>query len=266
MRWPANGAMTVESRDKTIGKFYLRMAITDWPEGERPRERLLALGPQALSDAELLAIFLRVGVRGRTAVDLARDLLGRYQGSLGRLGAAPPRELAALPGLGPAKACQLAATLELARRALAEDMHSGDLLASPEAVRMPTGRRPASFSAGLSMPSTSRPIALSLSAIACGVFGGRKAPTQLDDTKPGSVSMSVGVEEVRDGVGDVLAAGEPGHVDRVAGVAVDQLDAVVHRSLGRHACTHAGFLQQVHNRRVHVGDVEIGIRHHDIGL
>ena len=59
------------------------MAITDWPEGERPRERLLALGPEALSDAELLAIYLRVGVRGKSAVDLARTLLGHF-GSLNR--------------------------------------------------------------------------------------------------------------------------------------------------------------------------------------
>jgi DNA repair protein RadC len=111
------------------------MAITDWPEGERPRERLLALGPEALSDAELLAIFLRVGVRGKSAVDLARELLGRFDGSLGRLATAPPGKLAALPGLGPAKAAQLTATLELARRSLSEQMSTGDLLASPAAVR-----------------------------------------------------------------------------------------------------------------------------------
>lgn len=111
------------------------MAITDWPENERPRERLLALGPQALSDAELLAIFLRVGVKGKTAVDLARELLGHFDGSLSRLADASPNELSKLPGLGPAKAAQLAATLELARRALAESMKSRDLLSSPGAVR-----------------------------------------------------------------------------------------------------------------------------------
>lgn len=111
------------------------MAITDWPENERPRERLLALGAQALSDAELLAIFLRVGVRGKSAVDLARDLLAHFDGSLARLADAPPKELAKLPGLGPAKATQLAATLELARRALAEAMKGRDLLGSPGAVR-----------------------------------------------------------------------------------------------------------------------------------
>jgi DNA repair protein RadC len=111
------------------------MAITDWPENERPRERLLAHGPQALSDAELLAIFLRVGVKGKSAVDLARELLAHFDGSLARLVEASPMTLAKLPGLGPAKAAQMAATLELARRALAESMKERDLLASPAAVR-----------------------------------------------------------------------------------------------------------------------------------
>src|ERR1017187_9096854 len=77
------------------------MAITDWPELERPREKLLQLGPASLSDAELLAIFLRTGVRGKSAVDLARELLLRC-GSLGALFAAKRAELAGLPGLGDA--------------------------------------------------------------------------------------------------------------------------------------------------------------------
>lgn len=111
------------------------MAITDWPEGERPRERLLLLGPQALSDAELLAIFLRVGIRGKSAVDLARDLLARVAGDLGLLADTPIQELIQLPGLGPAKAAQLAAALELARRSLFHEMKSRDLMTSPSAVR-----------------------------------------------------------------------------------------------------------------------------------
>ncbi|MGE5468037.1 MAG: UPF0758 domain-containing protein, partial [Ignavibacteria bacterium] len=111
------------------------MAITDWPPAERPRERLLAHGGAALSDAELLAIFLRVGVRGCSAVDLARSLLERFGGSLTRLSHADAQALAALPGMGPAKAAQLVAVLELARRALAEEIRTGDLLASPGAVR-----------------------------------------------------------------------------------------------------------------------------------
>jgi len=111
------------------------MAISDWPAGERPRERLLAHGAAALSDAELLAIFLRVGVRGKSAVALARELLGHFSGSLGRLAGTSPDALSKLPGMGPAKATQLAAVLELARRALREELSDGDLLSSPTAVR-----------------------------------------------------------------------------------------------------------------------------------
>ena len=111
------------------------MAITDWPEGERPRERLLALGPQALSDAELLAIYLRVGVRGKSAVDLARDLLQRFDGQLGALVEASLEQLASVSGIGQAKAAQLKASFELARRALIQDMARRDSMTSPAAVR-----------------------------------------------------------------------------------------------------------------------------------
>jgi DNA repair protein RadC len=110
------------------------MAITDWPEGERPREKLLQRGASALSDAELLAIFLRVGVRGKSAVELARDLLAHF-GSLTRLFHAGRADFAAFPGMGPAKYAQLQAVLEMARRALGEEMVQGDALGSPGAVR-----------------------------------------------------------------------------------------------------------------------------------
>ena len=110
------------------------MPITDWPQDERPRERLLAKGAGALSDAELLAIFLRVGVKGKSAVDLARELLGRF-GSLNRLFAARAAEFAAVPGMGAAKYAQLQAVLEMARRALREEIATGDVLSSPGAVR-----------------------------------------------------------------------------------------------------------------------------------
>jgi DNA repair protein RadC len=111
------------------------MAITDWPEGERPRERLLAHGPEALSDAELLAIYLRVGVRGKSAVDLGRDLLQRFDGSLSRLAEASLEELASVSGIGMAKAAQLKASFELARRALAQEMTARDTFSSPGQVR-----------------------------------------------------------------------------------------------------------------------------------
>lgn len=111
------------------------MAITDWPEGERPRERLLRHGPEALSDAELLAIYLRVGVRGKSAVDLARDLLMRFDGNLGTLAEAPLQRLAQVSGIGIAKAAQLKASFELSRRALAQEMADRDAFTSPGAVR-----------------------------------------------------------------------------------------------------------------------------------
>jgi DNA repair protein RadC len=111
------------------------MAITDWPDDQRPRERLLELGPAALADAELLAIFLRVGVKGMSAVDLARALLAHFDNSLARLAAATPQELTRINGIGPAKAAQLVATLELARRGLREEMRARSTFAAPEAVR-----------------------------------------------------------------------------------------------------------------------------------
>lgn len=111
------------------------MAIRDWPVAERPRERLLAKGAAALSDAELLAIFLRVGIRGKSAVDLARDLLAQFNGELAELAAASTASLAKLPGIGPAKAAQLSAALELARRSLINPLKARDALTSPQAVR-----------------------------------------------------------------------------------------------------------------------------------
>jgi DNA repair protein RadC len=111
------------------------MAISDWPAGERPRERLLAHGPAALSDAELLAIYLRVGVRGKSAVDLARDLLARFDSQLGSLVDASLEELASVSGIGLAKAAQLKASFELARRALSQEMSVRDTLSSPGKVR-----------------------------------------------------------------------------------------------------------------------------------
>ena len=139
------------------------MAIRDWPAAERPRERLAELGAAALSDAELLAIFLRVGVRGKSAVDLARDLLASFDGDLASLAAASTRELARLPGIGPAKAAQLAATLELARRSLAGSLKVKDALASPQAVRdwlrLSIGNRPHEVFVALWLDAQNRLIA-----------------------------------------------------------------------------------------------------------
>ncbi len=110
------------------------MAITDWPASERPREKLLELGVEALSDAELLAIFLRVGVTGKSAVDLARDLLTQF-GSLNGIFAAPLTELTQVNGIGSSKYAQLQAIFEMSRRALNEQMRLKDILSSPQQVR-----------------------------------------------------------------------------------------------------------------------------------
>src|SRR5262245_30229336 len=108
------------------------MAISDWPLAERPRERLLAQGARALSDAELLAVLLRTGLRGKSAVDLARDLLAKYKGIAPMLEAG---DLETMHGLGPAKRAQLAAAIELSRRALQEELEARSALTSPGAVR-----------------------------------------------------------------------------------------------------------------------------------
>ena len=110
------------------------MSITDWPAAERPREKLLSLGSRALSDAELLAIFLRVGCVGKSAVDLARELLQQY-GGLRQLLEASQSEFCKGLGLGNAKYAQLQAVLEMGRRHLSASMKAGDLLTSPDLVR-----------------------------------------------------------------------------------------------------------------------------------
>lgn len=111
------------------------MAIRDWPVAERPRERLLQKGAAALSDAELLAIFLRVGIRGKSAIDLARDLIDQFDGDLAQLVSASGKTLSKLPGIGPAKAALLHASVELARRAIVNPMKERNALSSPQAVR-----------------------------------------------------------------------------------------------------------------------------------
>jgi DNA repair protein RadC len=110
------------------------MAITDWPERERPREKLLRAGAMALSDAELLAIFLRVGVVGKTAVDLARDLLQHFH-SLNGIFAASLSEMQQVHGMGASKYCQLQAVLEMSKRALGETLQQVDSFQSPAQVK-----------------------------------------------------------------------------------------------------------------------------------
>lgn len=110
------------------------MRITDWPEESRPRERLLSHGARSLSDADLLAVFLRTGVAGKSAVDLGRELISRF-GSLRRLFDAPLSEFSAIAGMGPAKYALLQASIELGRRMHREALTQGDVLGSPDRVR-----------------------------------------------------------------------------------------------------------------------------------
>ncbi len=109
------------------------MHIRDWPASERPREKLLARGAAVLSDAELLAIFLGSGLRGQDAVATARQLLAEH-GPLRALLERSPAELSGLPGLGPARVCQLSAALELGNRHLAAGLERGEALTDPLAA------------------------------------------------------------------------------------------------------------------------------------
>jgi DNA repair protein RadC len=110
------------------------MTVRDWPATERPRERLLRQGPQSLSEAELLAVFLRIGLPGQSVLELARRAIDRF-GSLNGLLNATSDEIQAMPGFGPAKCAQLLAVIELARRALKEEVRREHLLDSPPKVR-----------------------------------------------------------------------------------------------------------------------------------
>lgn len=109
------------------------MAIRDWHENDRPREKLLKFGASALSDAELLAIFLRVGVKGKSAVELSQDLLDEF-GSLDSLLKAEQPDFCRAKGLGEAKYVQLKAVLEMARRHFESGLMKGDALTQPETV------------------------------------------------------------------------------------------------------------------------------------
>jgi DNA repair protein RadC len=108
--------------------------VRDWPASERPCERLLRQGRQALSEAGLLAVFLRIGLPGRSVLDLARGAIERF-GSLNTLLGASIEEIQAMPGFGPAKCAQLLAVIELSRRALRAQVQRHNLLDSPSKVR-----------------------------------------------------------------------------------------------------------------------------------
>lgn len=111
------------------------MKITDWPSSERPREKLLREGAESLADAELLAVFLRTGMRGLTAVDLGRKLINRF-GSLGAFLNADKKDVLAELGMGPSKYAQLAAVIELAKRSEGERLKRQDVFTDVDAVKV----------------------------------------------------------------------------------------------------------------------------------
>ena len=110
------------------------MAISNWPILEQPREKLLKKGPSALSDAEILAIFLRTGTKGVSALDLARDLLDKFQG-LRQLIDSDEKQFCQTKGLGSVKYAQIQAAIELGRRYLQSELQTGDAFTSPEQTR-----------------------------------------------------------------------------------------------------------------------------------
>ena len=118
----------VKKTDKAKSK-----GIVSWPEPDRPRERLLRHGPQSLTEAELVGILLRVGYQGTNAVELGRQIIARF-GSLRAMMEAPLSALQEIKGLGGAKAAQLAAALEIGRRATLPDSREKVTLRRPEAV------------------------------------------------------------------------------------------------------------------------------------
>jgi DNA repair protein RadC len=109
------------------------MTIKDLPHAARPREKLLAQGPAALADAELLALLLRTGIRGVGVLQLAQRLLEEFSGLQGLLKAVP-EDLKRIKGLGPAKRSEVGAVLELARRSLAQELRTGPVFDAPERV------------------------------------------------------------------------------------------------------------------------------------
>lgn len=119
--------------DGTVGEPARHRKITDWPESERPREKLLGRGPAALTDGELLALFIRTGTGTKTALDLARQLLANDR-ALIALARRTPAELMRLPGIGKAKAVELAAAFELARRIQSARDEDKPILRSPDDV------------------------------------------------------------------------------------------------------------------------------------
>lgn len=128
-------AAAIGPRPKPPAKGALKpLTIRNWPESERPREKLLERGAQALSDAELIALLLGSGIKGHSAVDVARSLIAEF-GSLREMLNADRRRWEGKPGIGPARYATVMASLELARRHLREPLRTSSALAAPDSTR-----------------------------------------------------------------------------------------------------------------------------------
>ena len=139
------------------------MLLKDLPEDARPREKLLARGAGALSDAELLALLLRSGIPGKNALQMGQELVDTF-GGIGGLLHTGHEALKSIKGLGPAKRAELVAVLELARRALTQELQNKPLFSTPQAVRdylqLQLGSRPHEIFAVLFLDAQHRLIAL----------------------------------------------------------------------------------------------------------
>ena len=139
------------------------MLLKDLPLNARPRDKMLARGPGALSDAELLALLLRTGLPGKNALQMGQELLEKFGGMKGLLHT-HANDLKSIKGLGPAKRAEIVAVLELARRALSEQLKEKPLFSTPQAVRdylqLQLGSRPHEIFAVLFLDSQHRLIAL----------------------------------------------------------------------------------------------------------
>lgn len=109
-------------------------SLSSWPQQDRPREKLLQKGAAALSDSELLAIFLRTGVKGKNVIELAREIILHF-GSLKKLLAASQEEFCQFKGLGAAKFVQLQACMEMSQRHLVEEISHSDAISNPSQVK-----------------------------------------------------------------------------------------------------------------------------------
>ncbi len=124
----------MSDKESMVGESGSLYMIADLPRADRPRERLLAHGPDAMNDAELLAILLRSGPRGCSTLDLSRGLLGKFDGNLEKLALAETNELQCIKGIGPAKAAELKAAFTLARRLASRIEPVAQKLSSPTIV------------------------------------------------------------------------------------------------------------------------------------